>query len=115
MPLATPSVQYGRNPLRGAACNYLAIIFPAAVLWTQAPGASANIVRKEIDRRLDLWRRGDIPTLLHEAERARLSIQPPVSGPSTSRGHLAAHISWTTHKAAQLIRNNRFRDAASLA
>eukprot|EP00873_Tetraselmis_striata_P014347 jgi/Tetstr1/434611/TSEL_023702.t1 len=104
----------GRDSLREAACN-LAIIFPAAVLWTQASGALANIMRKEVDRRLDLWRRGDIPSLIHEAELARLSTQPPVYGPSTARGYLAARISWTTHKADRLIRNNRFQDVASLA
>eukprot|EP00873_Tetraselmis_striata_P036234 jgi/Tetstr1/456498/TSEL_043221.t1 len=103
-----------RGAMREAACH-LAILFPAAVLWSHAAGANAHVVRTAIDHRLALWRQGDIPALLHEAALARETIQPTASGPATSRGYLRGRISWRVGKAVRLIRVGRFRDAAALA
>eukprot|EP00873_Tetraselmis_striata_P009583 jgi/Tetstr1/429847/TSEL_019714.t1 len=100
--------------MREAACH-LAILFPAAVLWSHAAGANAHVVRTAIDHRLALWRQSDIPALLHEAALARETIQPTASGPATSRGYLRGRISWRVGKAVRLIRVGRFRDAAALA
>eukprot|EP00873_Tetraselmis_striata_P037934 jgi/Tetstr1/458198/TSEL_044687.t1 len=100
--------------MREAACH-LAILFPAAVLWSHSAGANAHVVRTAIDHRLALWRQGDIPALLHEAALARETIQPTASGPATSRGYLRGRISWRVGKAVRLIRVGRFRDAAALA
>eukprot|EP00873_Tetraselmis_striata_P037933 jgi/Tetstr1/458197/TSEL_044687.t2 len=103
-----------RGAMREAACH-LAILFPAAVLWSHSAGANAHVVRTAIDHRLALWRQGDIPALLHEAALARETIQPTASGPATSRGYLRGRISWRVGKAVRLIRVGRFRDAAALA
>eukprot|EP00873_Tetraselmis_striata_P010115 jgi/Tetstr1/430379/TSEL_020190.t1 len=100
--------------MREAACH-LAILFPAAVLWSHAAGANAHVVRTAIDHRLALWRQGDIPALLHEAALARETIPPTASGHATSRGYLRGRISWRVGKAVRLIRVGRFRDAAALA
>eukprot|EP00873_Tetraselmis_striata_P045687 jgi/Tetstr1/465951/TSEL_000914.t1 len=100
--------------MREAVCH-LAILSPAAVLWSHAAGANAHVVRTAIDHRLALWRQGDIPALLHEAALARETIQPTASGPATSRGYLRGRICWRVGKAVRLIRVGRFRDAAGLA
>eukprot|EP00873_Tetraselmis_striata_P009443 jgi/Tetstr1/429707/TSEL_019602.t1 len=82
-----------RGVMREPACH-LAIIFPAAFLWSHAAGANAHVVRTAIDHRLALWRQGDILlALLHEAALARETIQPTASGPATSRGYLRGRIS----------------------